>query len=301
MIKLNPAQFPDDIANALMLRGVGIPPLHWHDKPIRAGKDLLDQLEDDNLFKPHKIVDESMASAVRAMLYLWNGFPGDCDMYSPAAPESEQWYFKTFIQRQAGNTNDAKISLRNIDQHPIYAPLKDFALEIIGLGTAKPLKRFKDIVELCEEWEPYAFMDIYEEVRLGKHCSSTDETIRSIQCREFELLFIHCFEKATGQLLPQPTLEEKRPPKRKPAPKSTRRHRPTPTPESKKKSDKPKDAAKKPAPIPRRSPGGIGIQCPKCQQLDMVPKESRGAKHRCTKCGVAYKIPDKKPAPTTQT
>ncbi len=299
MMKINPAQFPSEIANALMLRGVGIPPLHWHDKSIRAGKDLLDHNEDDDLFKPHSIVDESMASAVRAMLYLWNGFAGDCEMYSPAAPETEQLYLKVFIQRQAGNPNESKISLRNIDQHPIYTPLKDFSLEIIGLGTAKPLKRFKEILELCDAWEPYAFMDLYEEVRLGKHCQSTDETIRSIQCREFELLLVHGFEKATGKPLPQPAVEEKRALRRKPTPKSTRRPMTVPKPESKKKSDDAKNAAKKPASTPMRHPGGIGVRCPKCQQLDVVPKESRGMKHQCTLCGVAYKIPDKKPSPSS--
>ncbi len=83
MIKLNVSHLPPDIANLLMLRGAALPPLLWLDTPNKAAKNLLEQTpEDTTLFRLAKLVDESMGSAVRALLYLLNGWRTDCDMYA---------------------------------------------------------------------------------------------------------------------------------------------------------------------------------------------------------------------------
>lgn len=295
MIKLNANEFPGEITNALMLRAVGLPPLRWNDKPIRAAKELLDQVEDAKLFQSYRVVDESMAATVRAMLYLWNGWPGDCEMYLQASPQQEKLYVNAFLLRQSDRVDEAKVIFQKLDTHPIYQSLCDYTLETIGLGSDPALKRFKDIVKLCESWEPFAFMDMYEQIKAGKHTQLTEEIVRSLQCREFELLLVYCFEKAVGQHLPQLTIKKTEPPRRKPKPVKKTRSR-----SSGMINDpaKPKDESTTSKPAPKRHPGDIRIQCPRCQHTSFLPPTRRGTKHICEKCKTGFLIPDKKPAPS---
>lgn len=293
MIKLNVNEFPGDIANALMLRSAGLPPLQWNGKPNRAAKELIDQVEDTQLFQSYRIVDESMATAVRAMLYLWNGWPGDCEMYLHASPEKEKLYLNALHLRQSNRADEAKVLFQKMDTHPIYQSLSDYTLETIGLGSDPALKRFKDIVKLCESWEPFAFMDMYEQIKAGKHTQLTEEIVRSLQCREFELLFVYCFEKAVGQHLPQLTIKKTKPPKRKLKPVKRTRSRSS---EMIHEPAKPKDESGSTKPVAKRQPGDIGIQCPKCHHMSFLSPAMRGKNHQCAKCKTGFLIPVKKPA-----
>lgn len=91
MIKLDTSPSPTHIVTILMLRGAQLPPLQWHVNPNRNAKSELDGIADDKkLLDCDPLADEGMAAAVRALLYLWDGWPAECDMYSQAAPEKER-------------------------------------------------------------------------------------------------------------------------------------------------------------------------------------------------------------------
>ena len=294
MIELDPSQFPSHITNVLMLRGAGVPPLLWQERPNATAKALIDGVVDDGaLFGGRRLVDESMSAAVRALLYLWNGWYAECEMYAQAAPEPERSYLSVFALRQKGCPREAKALLMQIDNHPIYGSLSEFALETIAVGSDAALNRLKQIIKLGEAWEPFAFADLYEQARSAGESDSIRRTVCTIQCREFELLFAYCFEKATGEPLARQT--EKAAPRRV-------LPRPTPKPNKPKLQNPPASRAQpseQTKPPLLRKIAGISVACPRCHHVCPVPEERRGAKHVCPKCSAAFLVPVKKPASTT--
>ena len=294
MIKLDPSQLPSDITNALMLRGADVLPLLWQERPNTPAKALIESVADDEaLFRGRKLVDESMCAAVRALLYLWNGWHAECEMYAQAAPEAERDYLRVFALRQRGCPKEVKLLLRQIDNHPVYGPLCEFALETITVGSNAALNRMKEIIKLGEAWEPFAFADLYEQARAANEGDAIRRTVCVIQCREFELLFARCFEQATGEPLTQKKEEaapRRRLPKPTPKPKITRPPNPPVV------RNEPR-AQTKPALL--RQPGAIGVACPKCHHLCRVPEAQRGKKQACPKCNAAFLVPVKSPATAT--
>ncbi len=300
MIKLNVSLFPTDIANLLMLRGAAVPPLLWQNSANRTAKDLLDQAADDtSLFGRAALADEAMSTAVRAMLYLWNGWHGECELYAQGGPDMERIYLEVFRQRQLACFAEAKTSLQQLGEHPIYAPLAKYATEAIGLGTDPALKRLRDVIEMGESWEPFIFSDLFAQSQGGKFCEATQETIRGLQSVEFELLFIHCYEKATGEPLARLEPVGQAPPRKRPvrsnrALAAAQRRQP---PTDKPKEGEPLEVGGFPKLLNAGELSGVGVLCPRCGHLSVVPEERRGGRHQCPKCKVDFLVPQKSPAP----
>lgn len=239
-----------------------------------------------------------MAGAVRALLYLWSGFPADCKMYAQAAPPQIQLYLDAICERQAGRAAEAKELLSQVGEFDTYAELTAHAMEAIGIGSDKSLTRFKDTLELCEVWEPHAFVDLYEQGRAGALCHPAELVVRNLQCKEFDLLFVYCYEKATGRTIAQGCAEEVAP-RRKVTRKPPARRRSTPPPpeQSKQPTQTDSDAATSlPTPLDRRAPR-VGILCPKCRAMLVIPETKRGRMAECKKCGTTFLVPKKQASP----
>ncbi len=297
MIDLDCSRFSPDVANILMLRGADLPSFQWQNKPNQAAKDMLERImEDTALFRRDSLADERMSAAVRALLYLWNGWLAECNMYAQAAPDKERVYLSSLCERHASHPHEAKALLQQLDDHPIYERLMSYTLEAIGLGTDPPLKRFKQMLELGQVWEPFAFVDLYEQSRAGKHCHSTEQTVQGIQCREFELLFLHCYEGATGERYsPRAEAQPERPRKR--IPKPTRRSAKPPASQQAAPDRKPPNPPKRP--LQPKGPR-VGVICPQCSQMATLPDSRRGTKERCGKCGACFLVPQRNaPAKST--
>jgi len=290
MIALDVSCLAPDVANVLMLRGAELPPLQWHDKPNRAAKQMLLGIKTDAaLLRQNPLANDAMGRAVRAALYLWNGWLEDCMACAQEAPSTEQYYFSALCERHSGRPNDCKTVMQQVDVHPIYAPLCAYAVEKMGLATDPPLKRIKGLLELGETWEPFAFVDLYEQARAGKLCSPTEQIVRSLQCREFELLFAHCYEVATGQKLPE---EEVAGPavRRRSKPRSRQRPHRSPVRDSAAPNSKTDST---PNPGAKGKEPRVGIECPKCAYKMVFPESCRGSKNNCAKCGTVFIIPQR--------
>lgn len=288
MINLDLTKLAPEIVALLVRRGSGLPSLAWHDRNIPPAKSALDQIDDTQLFDSAALADEGMVAAVRAMLYLWNGWPDDCKMYAQAAGQSERHLLTGICDRQAGNAVAAKNAFQQIDGHPIFASLASYLLEVIGVKADARVRRFVDIVKLGETWEPFAFIDLFEQVRAGKLCKAAEEAVRSVQCREFELLFNHCYQGATGHSVeaeqrPAAGARPKRDLRRTRRPIRPPRNTSTPF------AAKPAGPAKRPLVSPPSMV--IGVLCPKCATMKRVAKTARGKRVRCDKCGTGFVVP----------
>lgn len=182
----------------LHLRGSALPPLQWHGQGHATARATLDDLDDTQLFAPHNVQDAGQASAVRGLLYLWHRFAEEAPLVAVDAPEKDRHYLSSLCFRHRGMAEKAKEELHHVQEHEVYSQIVPKVLETMGLGVDPAIKRVADIIRMNGEWEPYAFIDLYEQARDGQLSSASEETVRTIQQYEFMMLLRHCYQQATG-------------------------------------------------------------------------------------------------------
>jgi len=302
MLDLDLSVLAPETAALLIQRGSGLPPLCWDSRPNPLGKRTLDEIEDSALFGRRTLEDEPSGAAIRALLYLWSGWPNEARMYAQAANDDERHFITGVCERHGGHANAAKAAFQQLDGHPVFDELAGLVPEIVADNRDRSICRFAEIVRLTECWEPFAFVDLYEQGRAGVLTESTLETVRTLQCREFEVLFRHCHRRALGaaaEAAPAPApvtsprrkrrVERRRQPTRsvpaaaQPAPARSQT-RPQAEPQAKSRTS----PALPPAMV-------IGVKCPKCATLKTVPKTTRGKCIRCPACGTGFLVPPAKP------
>jgi hypothetical protein len=298
MIELDPSQLAPDAA--MLLAGCpALPALQWHLRPRHFAKEALDGMDDARLLAQQSVMDEGMAAAVRSLLYLWNGYPTEASMFALGAPPQVRFYLLGICERQLGHSDRAKAAFRQLETNPIHAQLLDFAVETLTQTTDPLVTRFRQLLDLDRTWEPFLFTDLTEQAAAGKLTADTDTLVRTLQCREFELLFCYCYERATGQPIPQHPQSEsnaQREENLKRMKKLAEKHRgrPIPSPDLSPPGEKtptgPKSAGSK-AQVLRESVPTVTVKCPKCALVIHLPESSRGKPAQCNACGAAFLIP----------
>ncbi len=289
-----------------MSRGAGVPPLLWQEHQNQLAKKTLDAIQDARLCGGAAPQDEAMAGAVRALLYLWIGWPAEAAMYAQVAPAREQLYITALAERQLGHPAKAKEAFQKMAGHQVFNTLTDYLLDQLKLENDPAIKRFRGIVELAHEWEAHAFIDLFEQARAGKVSPIGELVIRNLQAREFELLFAHCFQAATGKnILKRRVMSEAEEQRRE---QEYRRRMAERRKANEKRTQKLTDPAKqeldkpelpgKPGtpPMPKKTTSDprVKILCPACGHLMFVPESGRGKRTECVKCRVAFLVPARK-------
>lgn len=296
MATLNTTCFSPAVANVLMLAG-GVPAqLAWHLRPNKSGKEILDLNQSDaELLKCKSVADEGHSAAVRSLLYLWIGWPAEAGMYAQGAHDPERLYIEAIRSRQVGDVTPSKEFLRELGDHALFAPLASYAIESIRSDLDRVLERFKRIVKMGETWEPHAFADTFEQARLGQLGHPAVLVVRALQHREFELLFVRCYEGAIGRSIEafeQPSSPKQQRKKRAPVKRPAQRPpTPTPTPDEPKEAS-PRPFAKRLGPLGERGPR-VGAYCPHCHKVALLPEARRGTQHHCEQCKTLFLIPRK--------
>jgi len=315
LMELARLDFAPEVTAMLLARGTALPALVWHGRPNHAAKTTLDAIDDAKLFGRDAVSDPHMAAAVRSLLYLWNGWPDDCHMHSQGAGTQERAFLEGIRQRHAGNTEQAKAAFRELNGYSPYQKLARRALELIGPHGDPLLQRLKQIVELDGQWEPFMFVDVFEQARTGKLDSAGEELVRRIQAEEFALLFIHFYQQAVGKTVGSRGRDETATDgesnlkrmreliqKRKSASvrrsgSAQRRRQSSPTLTG--TSQGPSDGSEKDIKAVKPAGGFIRVACPKCHHVLRLPESVRGGHHLCSQCGIIFAIPAKTEPPTT--
>jgi len=291
-------EFPRDIATLLQLRGNMLPPLQLQDGANRAAKATLDLLASDAaLFPKREVASAPMAAAVRGLLYLWNGWLDECVACGERADEPEQYYLAALAARQQGNSAEAKQFFQQVNGHDVYAQLSLDAEGLLAECTDSALRRLQQLLKMDENWEPFAFCDLYEQCRQRTVSAGGERIVRSIQCREVELLLVHTVQGALGERLkvqsrPLDDLAERRARERE-----RRRSRAEAERRSRRPQSQPQAERGAPSALAAvAAPPEVKIKCPKCKATLTVPVTQRGKKTNCTKCSVAFLVPTEKSA-----
>lgn len=289
---IDPTTFPPKLAEFLLLRGTSLLSLDWTRGPNRQARETLPKADDAALFGKSELDNTGMASATRALLYLWNGCKEEAIRLAKSAPPREQALIEAFCTRQTNDAPTTKTLLRKAGEHPIYKDLAAHALRLIGHRSDPLIVRFKQMLEMASAWEPFLFVDLYEQARGGKLDGPAEEAVRQILCVEFELLLRYCFTEAVGENAvaraarpapgdPQVDRDRMR--------RLAQMHRP-----KRLVKEKPKTTAavKKEEPATEiRSAPGIRVACPKCRNLLSLPATARGGIERCGRCQAAFQVP----------
>ncbi len=294
---------PSEIAKLLLSRGSGASPLQWAAHPNLLAKKTLDQVDNASLFGGVVIHDPPRAVAIRALLFLYTGWPDDALQFAGPAGDSERAYISGLAERHRHQTDAAKEWFQRLGKHSIFGSLLERARHLLRNEPDPALKRFREIIEMNEAWEPFAFIDLNEQARAGKLSPLGERIVCKLQDVEFELLFNHCYLAVTGRTILKRRIvseadEARREQeyRRRMAERRDREERQRKMAETRKAKElvAEKENTKPPAPPPDPGPPKVKIICPKCEAIVYTVENQRGKPCKCLKCGVLFLVPHKK-------
>lgn len=288
-----------EIAKLLMSRGTGIPSLQYGSQQNLMAKKSLDAMDNPRLFGDVGIRDPRQATAVRALLYLYTGWAEGAIECAAPAGGFEQAFISAIAERHLAHTDAAKKWLQKTEADLFFASIYERAQQMLRSEADSQVKRFRDILEMNKSWEPFAFVDLFEQARNGKLSPVGEQAVCKLQDIEFELILSHCFLGATGRAILKRRViseadEQRREQeyRRRMAERRDREERQRKAAEAKKvqeaTSAKPKAPAAPPA-VPKAK-----VLCPKCNTVVFVDEKLRGKAARCFKCNTAFRVPHKK-------
>ncbi len=295
MLKLDRSVLPAHIATLISMRGDTLPPLLAQGGSVRAARNLLESIADDAALCGCKVLaDPSAGAAVRAMLFLWNGWPQECEMCAGMAREVDRNYLLGLSRRQSGRWQEAKSDLQKVDGHPIFEPLGKFAREVCDIPGQSELRRFVQLLGMVDYWEAFAFVDLCAGMAAGKGDKKKEDVLAAIQAREMELFLEYALEEATGVSMSERLRlrreSESDVQKKVKAAAQYKRGLPTRRPSSEvpRKCEK---VGPPPSPEPASKNKSISYKCPKCGNVMRVGEDARGKRVKCSSCRCEFAIP----------
>lgn len=156
---------------------------------VRFGLEALDL---DKAFSPHVIIDRMMAQGCQSGLWLCHDFLTISHTISQKIETPSGNYWHGIMHRREPDYPNGKYWFDRVGEHAIFPVLKDEASAIASSTENLPDEAAFLITQI--HWDPFAFIDLCEVAVSGK--IPVAEVCRSIQQREWELLFVYCYQNA---------------------------------------------------------------------------------------------------------
>ena len=154
----------------------------------------LADLTPQSVVAPNKPVDKAMAAACLAALWLRHDFLDESHRISQNIENPSGSYWHGIMHRREGDFENAKYWLRRVGEHAIFDPLRASARELVQKAKARTEA---DCLLTANRWDPIRFVDL---CRAAVATSSPLATLcKKIQEVEWELLFDHCYQQASGK------------------------------------------------------------------------------------------------------
>ena len=173
-------------------------PLLGPGKPVRSVADSLRSLDVTELFAPHQIQDSHAAQCCLSALCLAYDYLAESHTISQEIPSAEGSYWHGIMHRREPDYGNAKYWFRRVGGHPIFPQL---AVRAAQLAATAPLDAPAKFLAEGGNWNPDQFIDLCEAIARGR--SSAEQLARQVAHAEWQLLFDHCWQQATGTA-PQP-------------------------------------------------------------------------------------------------
>lgn len=145
----------------------------------------------ERAFEGRAVRDHDMARCVLAGLWLLHDFMDESHTISQDIEKPSGSYWHAILHRREPDYANAKYWFRRVGEHAIFAKLRDAAAEEARKSDAPGAA----YLVTQNTWDAFKFADLCATAE-----SSTDDALRqlcrSVQMREFRLLFDHCYNAA---------------------------------------------------------------------------------------------------------
>lgn len=160
-------------------------------RPNRSVRVQLESLSAESLAAPNAVVDRRMAAACQSALWLHHDFLDESHAISQQLDTVEGSYWHGIMHRREPDYANAKYWFRRVGQHPIGPELAAAAQTLV---EASPADQAAEFLLAQTEWDHFRFVDLCQAAAAGR--SAAEMLCRSIQQREWELLFDYCYRRA---------------------------------------------------------------------------------------------------------
>jgi hypothetical protein len=151
--------------------------------PNTAAQPLLKALTVERAFAHARLTDRKMAACCVAALWLLHDFLDESHTLSQDIDTSSGSYWHGIMHRREPDPGNSAYWFRKVGRHPVFEPLAESARTIVG-----------DEIKVPSPWDAFWFIDFCEACRTGHQ--SHEKLARSIQMKEWELLFEDCYRRA---------------------------------------------------------------------------------------------------------
>ncbi len=151
----------------------------------------LDELVPETVCPERRILDRDMAAACCAGLLLYHNYLDESHTISQSIDTPTGSFWHGIMHRREGDYSNSKYWFRRVGGHPVFAPL---CRATNLLASAEQLDAGARFLVAQSTWDPFAWVDLCAAAVGGG--SAQEALCRSIQQREWELLFDWCFRRA---------------------------------------------------------------------------------------------------------
>lgn len=158
--------------------------------PVRSADERLRALTVTSLFAPANLHDRTTGHACLSGLWLWFDFLDESHSLSQDIHTVEGSFWHGIMHRREGDFANAKYWFDRVRRHTVYWALAEAAAGLARGVAGAPAWLARG------PWDADAFIDLVEECVTGR--SGLTTLCESLQKREWELLFDHCYQRALG-------------------------------------------------------------------------------------------------------
>ena len=163
-------------------------------RPHGAVRDRLADLTPKKAFDGREVVDEQMAEATLAGVWLLHDFLEESHEISQSIHTPTGSYWHAIMHRREPDYPNSKHWFRQTGSHPIFPDLNREAAELTEAHDAYSQASF---LTSQAQWEPFTFVDLCKAAL--KQRGPLEELCQQIQMREWWLLFDFCYQRAIGE------------------------------------------------------------------------------------------------------
>ncbi len=172
--------------------------------PLRGqGLTRIRGLSSSDLFAATPITAPDFADCVRSALFLYFSDLDESHTISQSIGTPTGSFLHGIMHRQEPDFGNAKYWFRRVGGHEVFAALREASLEALSgaegeieSAEAGAAASLRTAIEGRTQWDPLWFVDQCEAAGGGD--SGLQHRLQEIQLLEWQLLFDHCYRKATA-------------------------------------------------------------------------------------------------------